>query len=76
MKEIMSKTDPKIVTFDELVNSNVSTKCYTPDGERWLPARCLHYCSFYDKIKLAWMVFTGRADAFIWPEDQFKENNK
>lgn len=40
-------------------------------GYGWFPARPLNYQfrSLRERIKEAWMVFRGRADAFVWPED-------
>ena len=37
-----------------------------PDG-RWVPARPLGFCSIGNRIRCAWAVFTGRADAVEWP---------
>ena len=41
---------------------------------KWVPARPLYgtksYTPFIDRIKRAWAVFMGRADAFTWPENQ------
>lgn len=44
----------------------------------WFPARPLNWeCrSFSQKIKEAWLVFTGKADPFIWPEDELNKENK
>jgi|GEM_PF-5438269 len=39
-------------------------------GDKWVPARPLGFQSFGSRVKLAWMVFTGKADALIWPEGQ------
>lgn len=39
-------------------------------GGEWVPARPLGYPSIWRRIQLAWMVFTGKADALIWPEGQ------
>ena len=38
-------------------------------NKRWVPARPLN-SSFWERIRDAWAVLTGRADAFIWPEGQ------
>ena len=37
----------------------------------WVPARPVNYKyrSLKQKLKDAWLVFTGKADPFIWPED-------
>lgn len=37
-----------------------------PDG-RWVPARSCVYSSVLMRIKATWLVWTGRADALIWP---------
>ena len=39
------------------------------DGE-WVPARPIGYFSIRHRIKCAWMVFTGKADALVWPKGQ------
>jgi hypothetical protein len=37
-----------------------------PDGRR-VPARPMGFCSLGNRIRCAWLVFTGRADAVEWP---------
>jgi hypothetical protein len=39
---------------------------------RWVPARPINwrYRTLRQRISEAWLVFTGRADAFTWPEGQ------
>jgi hypothetical protein len=37
-----------------------------PDG-KWVPARSLGYPSILMRFKCAWLVWTGKADALIWP---------
>lgn len=40
----------------------------------WVPARPINstkeYKGFFSRIRDAWLVFTCKADAFIWPENQ------
>lgn len=36
----------------------------------WVPARPEGYWSIWHRIKAAWLVFTGKADAVKWPGDQ------
>ncbi len=36
---------------------------------RWTPARPLAG-PFIERVKAAWMVLLGKADAFTWPEGQ------
>lgn len=42
------------------------------NGE-WVPKRPLNgrkeYMSIRERIRDAWLVFSGRAEAFMWPED-------
>lgn len=37
---------------------------------RWVPARPEGYATLRHRIKCAWLVFTGKADAVRWPEGQ------
>lgn len=39
-------------------------------GDRWVPARPEGYASLRHRLRAAWLVFTGRADALVWPEDE------
>jgi len=41
------------------------------DG-KWVPARPINYqCrTLLERLKEAWLVFQGKADAFIWPGGQ------
>jgi hypothetical protein len=39
-------------------------------NQRWVPARPEGYSSWVSRLKLAWMVFTGKGDVLIWPEGQ------
>ena len=36
----------------------------------FVPARPMGYASFKQRFKCAWLVFTGKADALVWPGDQ------
>lgn len=38
-----------------------------PDG-RYAPARPEPYHSIFQRWRATWLVFTGRADALVWPE--------
>lgn len=37
---------------------------------KWVPSRPVGYFSLYNRIKLAWGVFTGKYDALRWPGGQ------
>ena len=54
--------------LDYATDGNVCTS-ETNDG-RWVPARPEGYFLFWNRVKYAWMVFTGKADIVIWPGDQ------
>ena len=59
-----------IYKMEELQNWNDYT-CPKIRG-KWVPARPENYKyrSFVERLKDAWAVFIGKADAFIWPEKQ------
>lgn len=41
---------------------------------KWVPCRPLQYPYLYGcmkrRLRAAWAVLTGKADAFVWPEGQ------
>lgn len=41
-------------------------QCGLPDG-RYVPARAIGFQSIRYRIKATWLVWTGKADALIWP---------
>lgn len=51
---------------DVLVIATHTSK-QTPDG-RWVPARPIGMFGLRYRLKAAWRVFTGRADAVIWDD--------
>lgn len=55
-----------IYTLKSLMNQDTLAKL--PDGS-WQPARPLSPF-LQDRIRAAWMVLTGKADAVIWPGGQ------
>jgi len=42
------------------------------EGHGWFPAKPLEYKTLTQRFKESWLVFTGKADPFIWPEDLLK----
>jgi hypothetical protein len=38
--------------------------------DRWVPARPLGRQTFTNRLRCTWLVFTGKADALVWPEKQ------
>lgn len=43
--------------------------CTAEINGKWVPCRPLNFF-ILNRFKLAWMVFTGKADALVWPEGQ------
>jgi len=39
----------------------------------WVPARPLGYYSLKNRIKCAWLAFTGKCDLVRWPEEDPSE---
>jgi hypothetical protein len=39
-------------------------------GDIFIPARGIGYATLRQRFKCAWLVFTGKADALVWPGDQ------
>jgi len=41
----------------------------------WWPARPINWKhrSISQRFKESWMVFTGKADPFVWPEDEVRK---
>lgn len=60
---------PSVHTFRSLrdISESVSS---SRDGKRYFPARPMGFPSLGSRLRCAWMVFTGRADAFVWPDSQ------
>lgn len=59
---------PQIFTVEDVqkIRSTVAVKI----NGNYVPARPLGFQSVFARFKCAWLVFTGRADALIWPEGQ------
>ena len=48
----------------------VNTVSTSRDGRTYYPARPLGCDCIPCRVRAAWLVFSGRADALIWPEGQ------
>ena len=59
-----------IWTLKDLMNSVACTSAKV--GDKWVPARPLNWTcrTLADRFREAWAVFTGKAEAFEWPEGQ------
>lgn len=51
------------------VHSGALNFCQKEINGKWVPARPI-LGSFWSRLKDAWQVLTGKADAFTWPEGQ------
>lgn len=41
-----------------------------PGAPGYVPARPLGWSSIRVRLRAAWLVFTGKADALVWEQDQ------
>lgn len=57
---------PNICDVIGVIRTAADAQCGLPDG-RYVPARPMAYQSWGMRWKAAWLVFTGRADALLWP---------
>lgn len=65
------KPMPRLYTLRQLISTtagNEGTRVLIDN--QWVPMRPLGYGGIVRRIKLAWMVFTGKADAVTWPGNQ------
>lgn len=37
---------------------------------KWVPARPYRVYNIFHRIYYAWLVIIGKADTFVWPEEQ------
>lgn len=60
---------PNIIHMsDKWLQDIRNTSCEPVPNEGWVPARPLGFASFRSRLRAAWLVFTGRADALVWPK--------
>lgn len=58
--------------LDALLDSANRVKCKEPNSNEWVPSRPdnFKYESWARRIKAAFLVLTGKADAVVWPNNQ------
>ena len=62
----MLNSAPAKWTPSEIIHATkYGPSCETPNG--YEPARKYGFYSLTSRLKLAWDVFTGKADALYWP---------
>jgi hypothetical protein len=57
---------PNIVSVRSIIENASQNQARVPPGMAWVPARPCGYPSFWHRLKAAWLVFTGKADALRW----------
>lgn len=62
---------PHSWTIDSLLKA-ANEGPHTLVNGRWEPSRPYGYFSLRNRARLAWQVFTGRADALFWPNQNPK----
>ncbi len=63
------KKHPSAYTISTL-QAVLKNGCSAGIGNTWYPARPEGLCSIKSRFRLAWEVFTGRADVLRWPGNQ------
>ncbi len=55
-----------------MITTDTLTAASANINGKWVPARPINYRyrSLLERIREAWAVFAGKADAFLWPEGQ------
>jgi hypothetical protein len=67
------KRYPRVIDIEEAMRQarENMTLIRTQGGrDRWVPCRAYTITSLRERIRMAWMVFTGKADALIYPDQQ------
>lgn len=57
---------PSIIRVQDI--HKITETCETCIEGVWYPARPIGYFSLLHRVKAAWLVFTGKADALLWPK--------
>jgi hypothetical protein len=66
----MLRKAPSVYTLSSLQATLSMGNASSRDGNTWYPARPEGYHSVRSRLRLAWEVFTGRADVLRWPDKQ------
>jgi hypothetical protein len=64
------KQAPNLWKLKELANHIKEGPKESDDFENWRPARPLGFYSLKSRLKIAWKVFIGKADAVTWEWDE------
>lgn len=69
LAEVQFPTNIRGNVWAENVHHTDHTFVAGPSG-KYFPARSHGYASLRHRIRCAWLVFTGKADALVWPDNQ------
>jgi hypothetical protein len=65
------KNIPRLYTLRQLIATTAGEEgTRVLINNQWVPARPMGYGGIVRRFKLAWKVFTGKADAVTWPGNQ------
>ena len=54
------------------IDPNTTTEV-EPGSGKWVVARPLPFFSVWHRLRDAWLVLTGKCDAFQWPQNHYDE---
>jgi len=60
--------NPSVYSLRHIVDKHNDSQ--TEINGKWVPARPIGLYSLRERFRIAFMVFTGKADALTWPEGQ------
>jgi len=60
----------KYPSIIHLYNLSVLYENQTEINGKWIPARPLGFPGLWQRLRASWLVFSGKADALLWPEGQ------
>jgi len=66
----MLDKSPNVIHMNKSWYDNLNNCQSSKDGKHWYPSRPLGFYGIGRRIKAAWMVFTGKAGALVWPNGQ------
>lgn len=61
------KNAPTVYDLAALLEWVTNGGCSAHVNGVWVPARPCGFYSIGNRLRCAWLVFTGRADAVVWP---------
>lgn len=64
---------PNLVPIEKLLVPEWAWVDQQEINGKWYPARPLGMDTIGHRLKCAWLVFTGKYDVLVWPEDTNKE---